>query len=116
MFPPGIDNTDQLAGYECARDHGRCRAADGKLRDRYPPEHLTGRRYLDWLDGYRRGLADRRGRRSTIASYQDPQTGEIVARRMGGSHRAIVERLAAAGVVGDVQIRTGTGPRHSYGI
>ena len=102
MFKP--DNVDQEAGYNAGLK-GLKRLVGAILTDRDPPEHFDWTRRSHWRIGYEAGLRER-ARRITIAVWGDPTTGETMSKTYRGhaDRRAIVNRLAAKGVFGDVMV------------
>lgn len=81
----------------------------GRVRDRDPPEHLTGDRYVNWIHGYSKARAYREDvmpRREVHFVGKTRGGAEIVVRRKGWSvdRGKVVARMARWGIEGDVKV------------
>lgn len=98
------NGTDYAAGWDVGRELGKERSSAGHLVCRRCPEHMQGTcRETEWDRGYRDGLTARKNATRVCVVYTDTR-GNLVSEMLPGSNREIVNRLALAGVAGDVMI------------
>lgn len=103
----GYINVDVLAGWE--KGIGPRRRVAGRFCDHWPPEHLGGTRYNDWMTGYRSG---QRYRESVLSNKSmhfvayDKNDNQVVVRRKGWNtpRGTVVSQLAKRGCAGDVLV------------
>jgi hypothetical protein len=102
----GHYNVDVLAGWKAGI--GPRRRIGGTLFDHHPPEHLTGKRYSDWLLGYTEAQRYRASapRKRVCFTGTDPDGKTVVIWRTGWNVRRgpVITRLERAGCTRDVTV------------
>ena len=99
-------NVDVLSGWE--KGIGPKRKVCGRLYDHWPPEHLTGQRYADWMIGYKAVQRYRKTDMSKSVHFvaYNKQDEQVVVRLKGWSAKRgqVLSRLEKQGCAGDVMV------------
>lgn len=102
----GSLNVDVVSGWE--KGIGPLRRVGRRLADHWPPDHLEGARFSEWMRGYEAAKRYKAACLTKSVHFVGTRTdGQDVVLRFKGwsaSRRAIVTRLEGQGCVGEVAV------------